>query len=1022
MSHRDRHASAGTIATVAAPPPKQSVSAVTALRAASSADSTTSPVTPWEQLYRSASPEQQADLLALASRQGLLYTHQLPPFPSTARTQAPAEEPRTWNLLGKILAGEVKHLEPVRSAAAVVVDTALDDGQRRAVAVALATPDMCLIQGGPGTGKSRVLAEIVTQAAGRGDRVLLVAAHSAGIDRVLEQVAGRDALCALRCLAPDESPAQLPPSSRGLTLAEKAGSLRQQSLTAARAARVAAEMQCARRRHEEGLWSQFQDLAEALSAERSAVAHAEELATAVPDQVAREIEAGDGASPVARDVKALKHSGEQRLAQLAANRAAAEQDRDQQRGQVAALDPQISACQPLANARRRGAWWSPSWWRALVKGDVIGRLAHLEAQQQQAYDGVSAADQRLRELMETLSTAAAQTQSDVQARIQAEIDKRQKKHRSVREACQAKIERFETQWADLAQQLDADTPSPGQTVAAVETAHAQWQNQRHDDEARCGLAREWVEYLETSSEALAARLPGFANLVAATPAALAADPHFGDAAGSGGHFDMLVLDEAELFSDSDFLKVARRARHWVLVGEPLPAAQRGRATSASRGQYFHKLWEHLHCDPSSLPYAWFKEGERLGCRLRQLPPEQRQRLEKEPLADAPEVELRILALPRVRPVLTEVVFPATMTLPAAKEFLFRELQEITVQTSGRSLHWCESPQRIGLEFGTTPADAIAVTLDNGVREFLAGGGALCRTCKLEFDRSAGWDHAAVEQWVEQHLRLRDLGRTAWLEVAQRMTPALAAVLADLQGDGSGALAGGEPAVEFVPVLGKGKGPGRGPRRPEPGAWPATGAGLEIDLAAPPRPAERLPSELRSHLPPRGYVNLPEARAVVRKLEELLVKPGHANGNGHAPQVAIVALYAAQAELIRQLLHQCSALTAHAAAIRIGVPGSFRHQEADVVLVSLTRSHSHRAVAYGDGPAALVQAWTRARCRLVLLGDPGNLVRRSQWRGVLDHLDEAAAGREGQILGQLVRYLHGQGLCQAAFRLCEGTLV
>jgi hypothetical protein len=56
---------------------------------------------------------------------------------------------------------------------------------------------------------------------------------------------------------------------------------------------------------------------------------------------------------------------------------------------------------------------------------------------------------------------------------------------------------------------------------------------------------------------------------------------------------------------------------------------------------------------------------------------------------------------------------------------------------------------------------------------------------------------------------------------------------------------------------------------------------------------------------------------------------------------------------------------------------------------------------------------------VLLGDPGNLLRRSQWRGVLDHLDEAAAGREVQILGQLARYLHGQGLCQTAFRICEG---
>jgi hypothetical protein len=245
---------------------------------------------------------------------------------------------------------------------------------------------------------------------------------------------------------------------------------------------------------------------------------------------------------------------------------------------------------------------------------------------------------------------------------------------------------------------------------------------------------------------------------------------------------------------------------------------------------------------------------------------------------------------------------------------------------------------------------------------------------------------------------------------------------DLLGEG-GALTGPvtEPAVEFVSVLGKGKSNGRDPRghrKPEPAAangLPPTGSSLEIDLSAP-RQGERLPLDLRGRLPARGFVNLAEARAVVRKLEELLVRSVHSNG--HAPQVVVVALYPAQAELIRHLLMQTPALAAHARAIEVGAPGQFRHREADIVLVSLTRSHSHRAVAYGEGPAALVQAWTRARRRLVLLGDPGNLLRRCQWRGVLDHLDEAAAGREGLLLGQLANYLQGQGPCQAAFRLCE----
>jgi superfamily I DNA and/or RNA helicase len=92
----------------------------------------------------------------------------------------------------------------------------------------------------------------------------------------------------------------------------------------------------------------------------------------------------------------------------------------------------------------------------------------------------------------------------------------------------------------------------------------------------------------------------------------------------------------------------------------------------------------------------------------------------------------------------------------------------------------------------------------------------------------------------------------------------------------------------------------------------------------------------------------------------------------------------------------------------------------VVLVSLTRSHSHRAVAYGECPAALELAMTRARRLLVLVGDPGNLARRSQWRGVLDHLDEQAGNREAWLFGQLLRYLQGRGNCQSAFRLSDSA--
>src|SRR5262249_20576195 len=157
---RERQASTGlSAAAPAAPPtggatglpvPPRSPSAAEAGRAAGSL---------WEDIFRSASPAQQEELLALASRQGLVYAHQLPTNNGARPHAAPAEDRRGLHLLSRLFQGQTGDLQPVRLRPAPVFDTGLDERQREAVARALDSPDICLIQGLPGTGKSRVVAE-----------------------------------------------------------------------------------------------------------------------------------------------------------------------------------------------------------------------------------------------------------------------------------------------------------------------------------------------------------------------------------------------------------------------------------------------------------------------------------------------------------------------------------------------------------------------------------------------------------------------------------------------------------------------------------------------------------------------------------------------------------------------------------------------------------------------------------------------------------------------------------------------
>jgi hypothetical protein len=478
-----------------------------------------------------------------------------------------------------------------------------------------------------------------------------------------------------------------------------------------------------------------------------------------------------------------------------------------------------------------------------------------------------------------------------------------------------------------------------------------------------------------------------------------------------------------------------------------------------RSAFFQRLWPQLHADPQQLPYAWGRREGHLFCRLRHVPRGHEQWIERECVVDRPDIELHIVAVPRQAPQLAEVVFPPGMPIEQAKQFVFQELEELPLQAPGHGLWWVEGPERIELRL--TPDDdaaAVSVVLEPGVRELVRvpAPGAECDgpwyTCGIHFDRDAGWSRERAEDWVEKYLSIRDRGRTALLTKPHRWRPPLACILADLLGanwDRSAGPSAPECAsLEFVAVP-----PASEPevarrveaegRRRSGGTATAVprqrgargGAGLEIDLADN-RPLEPLPEELRAFLPSDGLVNYFEARAVVQALESLVAEetfraeaeawpPRHkapcllasegcvSGGQGlsssyrpvHSPAVVVMALYSAQAELIRLLIRQSPTLAVCDISLEVGLPSDFRQRECLAALVSLTRSHVHRAVTFGEVPELLTLALTRAAARLLIFGDPGTLERRASWQGALDHLDPTEAEQERTLVLGLLRFAH-----------------
>jgi len=206
---------------------------------------------------------------------------------------------------------------------------------------------------------------------------------------------------------------------------------------------------------------------------------------------------------------------------------------------------------------------------------------------------------------------------------------------------------------------------------------------------------------------------------------------------------VLVLNSHGLHWD-EILAAAALGRRWVFIGETAVESD------------FARLWSALDRG------RWAREGDRLCCRLCAVEPQLRHRLTAEPLADAPDIELRIDQPPGEDPRLAEVVFPAGTTLAAAKEFIGRTLDEWPIDVDPAALVWSENESAVQACLGCSQRhQPLTAEISPGVRELIAerpGQPVPWFTCGFTFDRAAGWDRPRAESWLRERLAGRPVGR------------------------------------------------------------------------------------------------------------------------------------------------------------------------------------------------------------------------------------------------------------------------
>jgi hypothetical protein len=947
-------------------------------------------------------------MLALAARQGLLYANQIPIPAQGQKNKASLESPPRAQVLARLVAGQTEDLAPFAIPPLTFFDSELDRVQREAVARARFTPDVFLLQGLPGTGRSRVVAEILNQAAARGERTLFLAKHPIALDVVLPRLSHGAVVAALRFLGPDEKQGGITHQVMPFTVAERQREFREQASLHAAKARTEAECRVASYQHQEDCWAVLRELADRRVAARQRLEECLERGGRIAADVEREVNAAEAHGPLVGAIAELERAHQKSLELLQSQRIDQEKQLAAAEAELAEIRQAMAALAPLAEAKRHGRWWTLAWWRASYRGQVLADMAARDVRCQALESSRQEIARALREGHEKCQVLHERFQSERSQLIQAEVDRRRGEAGELENAGRRELDQLAGDWQRQLDVLDkAHHPAPPETRAAVDAAAAVWAQQRQLDTEACQFASRWQDYLAQAGDQLASRIPDWANVLAGTMNALSLDPCFAKAA--AGPFDLLVLEDADQFTDTEILQAAGRAARWVLVAEShglgaIPGEAADRSPSLRPG-CFRKLWQALHGDSPRLHYAWSHEDDRLCCTLRQLNHQDRAHLEIERVADFPEIELRILATPKAPPLLAQVVFPASMNIAQAKDFIYRELQEAAVQGGGGGAWVTAEADRFVVHLSPVPlAGAVCLDLEKGLRERVVPETA--RTCRLEFYTDAGWARAQVDQWLERHCQVRDLGRTMALQVPYRMEAGLARSVGEILFGDAYVLPTGQHqqrGLEFIAVPPLREGAmlpdKRKPTSPRNGfaALPREGAGLELDLAAV-RGADRMPADVRAGLPRHGFANFLEAQAAIRKLEELF-----AHGEPAEP-VAVIALYDGQAALLRRLADSSESLLRQANRFEIGLPGDFRQREWKTVLVSLTRSHVHRAVPFGDRESDLVIALTRARAHVILVGDPGAVVKRSYWHGPLDHLDAAAAAVEAGRATALARWL------------------
>ncbi|RZS96631.1 AAA domain-containing protein [Cecembia calidifontis] len=137
-------------------------------------------------------------------------------------------------------------------------------------------------------------------------------------------------------------------------------------------------------------------------------------------------------------------------------------------------------------------------------------------------------------------------------------------------------------------------------------------------------------------------------------------------------------------------------------------------------------------------------------------------------------------------------------------------------------------------------------------------------------------------------------------------------------------------------------------------------------------------------------NTEEARFALRYLEEMIKRVGIAKIKTHQWNIGLVAPYRAQVRKFNELLFETydyPNLRSFSELLTIDSIDGFQGQERDIMFISLVRSNSKGEIGFLSDTRRMNVALTRAKRKLVVLGDSATLSHHPFYQAFLDYIEE-----------------------------------